>query len=259
MLITSRENPLVKETKALISSSSERKKSGLFVTEGARLSYEAARSNSRIVRVFVTEGARKKYGQYVGPLLERAEEVYDISDSVSEKLSDTKTPQGVFAVCAETADRPDFSQDGLYVMLSGLQDPGNIGTILRTCDACGVRGVVVSASADIYSPKVLRSSMGCLFRLPVITFADSVSAVNELQANGIRTYASALHKDAHLLPGVDFAAKSCILIGNEGNGLSDEIIEACDETIMIPMKGNAESLNAASAAAILIYSASEKL
>lgn len=259
MLITSRENPLVKETKALISSSSERKKSGLFVTEGARLSFEAARNHSRIVRVFVTDEARKKYGPYVDPLLENAEEIFDISDSVSEKLSDTKTPQGVFAVCAASENEPDFSRDGLYVMLSELQDPGNIGTILRTCDACGVRGVIVSATADIYSPKVLRASMGCLFRLPIAAFPDSVSAVSELKRNGIKTYASALHKDAHLLPDVSFAAKSCILVGNEGNGLSDEVIEACDETVMIPMKGNAESLNAASAAAILIYSASEKI
>lgn len=259
MEITSRENPLIKETLSLIHDKKERTAQGLFVTEGARLSSEAAKSSAKIKRVFITKDAKIKYADYLNDVLSKAEEEYLISPGVSEKLSDTKSPQGVFAVCEIPKYKPDFSKDGLYVLLSGLQDPGNIGTILRTCDAMDVKGVLLAECTDIYSPKVLRSSMGCLFRLPTALYESSESALSDLKNNGITSYASALRKDASLLGEIKFNPKSCILIGNEGNGLRDEIIESCEFKVMIPMKGHAESLNAASAAAILIYTAAINL
>lgn len=255
MLITSRENPLIKEASSLVSDKKLRRETGLFVAEGARLCFEAYKSGAFILRLFVTEDAEKKYKQYLSPLCSVAGEVYNISESVSQKISDTKVPQGVFAVC-KTEEKPvNLDQDGLFVLLSSLQDPGNIGTILRTCEAMNVKGVFLCDCADVFSPKVLRSTMGCLFRLPINVFSGTAKAVELLKAKGVTTYASALAENALLLPDIKFSEKSCVLIGNEGNGLSSEVISSCDKTVMIPMPGKAESLNAASAAAILIYSA----
>ncbi len=256
MLITSRENPLIKEACALVSDKKARKESGLFVVEGARLCSEACKSGAEVLRLFVTEEAEKKYPEYLSSLLSEAKEVYNISTGVADKISDTKTPQGVFAVCRMEEKEINLDDEGLFVLLSGLQDPGNIGTILRTCEAMDVKGVFLCSCADAFSPKVLRGTMGCIFRLPVRVFSDTAKALELLSEKGVTTYASALSENALLLPGVKFEKKSCVLIGNEGNGLSTEVISACDYSVMIPMPGKAESLNAASAAAILIYAAS---
>ena len=256
MLITSRENPLIKEAAALVSDKKARKQSGLFVVEGARLCSEACKSGAVVLRLFVTEEAEKKYPEYLSALLSEAKEVYNISCSVAEKISDTKTPQGVFAVCRMEEKPFDFSNDGLYVLLSNLQDPGNIGTILRTCEAMDVRGVLLCGCADCFSPKVLRGTMGCIFRLPIKVFSETAEALSLLKDAKVTTYASALAENALLLPNVKFSQRSCVLIGNEGNGLEHGVIEQCDNVVMIPMPGKAESLNAASAAAIMIYSAS---
>ena len=255
MLITSRENPLIKETAALVSDKKARKEQDLFVAEGARLCSEAMRSGAEVLRVFLTEEAEKRYASYVSELLAGAKEVFYVTESVAGKLSDTKTPQGVFAVCRQSEKEIDFSKDGLYVLLSELQDPGNLGTILRSCEAMDAKGVLLCSCADCFSPKVLRSSMGCLFRLPVLTFETTKEALSLLREHGVATYASALSTKAVLLPDVKFEHRCCVLIGNEGNGLSEETIENCDHTVMIPMPGKAESLNAASAAAILLYAA----
>lgn len=255
MLITSRENPLIKEAAALVRDKKARRETGLFVAEGARACFEAVKSSAEVLRLFVTEEAEKRYPDFVSALISAAPEVYYISGGVSEKISETKSPQGVFAVCRMVENPPDFEKNGVFVLLSELQDPGNIGTILRTCEAMNVRGVLLCSCADVYSPKVLRSAMGCLFRLPFAVFPSTEEALSLLDEHGVFTYAAALSKKAALLPDIRFSKKSCIVIGNEGNGLSSEVIKKCGKTVMIPMPGRAESLNAASAAAILIYTA----
>ncbi len=255
MVIKSRDNPLIKETAALVSDKKTRKNTGLFVAEGARLCSEAAKSGAVVLRVFITEEAEKRYPEYVKGLLDTAEEVFYITESVAEKISDTKAPQGVFAVCRFLGKEPELSENGVFVLLSELQDPGNIGTILRTCEAMNVKGVFLCSCADVLSPKVLRSSMGCLFRLPVKVTQSTEEVLSVLKSKGVMTYASALSTEAKLLSETKFESRSCVLIGNEGNGLSENVISLCDNTVMIPMPGKAESLNAASAAAILIYSA----
>lgn len=255
MLISSRENPLIKEAAALVSDKKARKTSGLFVVEGARLCSEACKSGAEVIRLFVTEEAEKKYPEYLSSLLLQAKEVYNITCSVAEKISDTKTPQGVFAVCRMEEKAPDLFKEGLFVLLSNLQDPGNIGTILRTCEAMNAKGVFLCGCADCFSPKVLRGTMGCIFRLPIKVFSETAEALELLKNAGVSTYASALAENALLLPDVKFSNKSCVLIGNEGNGLEHGVIKACDHVVMIPMPGKAESLNAASAAAIMIYAA----
>lgn len=257
-VITSRDNPLIREAFSLVNDKKARKEQGLFVAEGARLCSEAAKRSFPVERLFITPEAEKRYAQYLTELIPCSKEILYISDGVAEKLSDTKTPQGIFALCKARETEPDFFGNGVFVLLSELQDPGNLGTVLRTCDAMDVKGVLLCACAEIWSPKVLRSSMGCLFRLPLKVFSETEEALSVLKKAGIRTYASALSTKATLLPETEFAEKSCVLIGNEGNGLSEKVISLCDETVMIPMPGRAESLNAASAAAILIYSAAIK-
>lgn len=254
-VITSRDNPLIREAFALVGDKKARKEQGLFVAEGARLCSEAAKSGFPVERLFITPEAEKRYAAYLEQLISCSKDVVRISENVAEKLSDTKTPQGIFAVCKCAEKEPDFSQNGVFVLLSEIQDPGNLGTVLRTCDAMDVKGVLLCSSAEVWSPKVLRASMGCLFRLPIKIFSDTEEALSVLKNAGITTYASALSTDAVLLPEIKFAKQSCVLIGNEGKGLSEKVISLCDKTVMIPMPGRAESLNAASAAAILIYSA----
>ena len=161
--------------------------------------------------------------------------------------------QGVFAVCDLPENVFSAGEDGLYVVLAGLQDPGNVGTILRTCEAMAVSGVLLCGCADEWSPKVLRASMGSLFRLRTSVFPDGFAALEALSAAGCETWASALDRDAVKLPEARFSAKCAIFIGNEGAGLPEELIKACSRTVFIPMPGRAESLNAASAAAMLIY------
>ena len=178
MLISSRENPIIKEAAALVSDKKARKKSGLFVVEGARLCSEACKSGAKVLRLFVTEEAEKKYPEYLKNLLSEAKEVYNITGSVAEKIGDTKTPQGVFAVC-EMEEKPmDLFGNGVFVLLSGLQDPGNIGTIIRTADAAGYSLVIaMKGTADVFSPKVVRAAAGSLFRVPVV-FIDDYVCVN---------------------------------------------------------------------------------
>lgn len=255
MLITSRENPLIKEASALVSDKKMRSKTGLFVAEGARLCSEAAKSGAEVLRVFLTEEAERRYPEYLSGLVSAAAETYHISENVAEKISDTKTPQGVFAVCRFAEKEIDLNSEGVFVLLSELQDPGNIGTILRTCEAMNAKGVILASCADLLSPKVLRASMGCLFRLPVRVLKSTAEALEELDKAGVMTYAAALSERAKLLPEVKFSRRACVVIGNEGSGLGRETIESCGEVVMIPMPGRAESLNAASAAAIMIYSA----
>jgi len=255
MPITSRENPMVKEAASLLKSRKAREESGLFLAEGARLCAEAARSGVAVRRLFLTQEAKETYAEYLKDLIPAADDVQEIAPSVAEKLSDTKTPQGVFAVCAFPENRAELAKDGLYVVLDGLQDPGNLGTILRTCDAMDVRGVLLCASADPWSPKALRASMGCLFRLPVAVYKEAGEAFSALRQNGCAIFASTLSADSVPLCDVRFPKRSAVVIGNEGSGIPEEDLAQCDVRVTIPMPGRAESLNAASAAAILIYSA----
>ncbi len=181
----------------------------------------------------------------------------EISEDVSKKISDSKTPQGVYCLCAMLdKERRTVKIDtgGHYMVLYGLQDPGNVGTILRTCEAMGIDGVFLSSDCpDIYSPKVLRSTMGGVFRMSVEIVEDIAKTINTANEKGVAVYAAALDRTAVSLREADLKKGSMVLIGNEGNGLSENIISLCDKSLFIDMKGNAESLNAAVAASIIAW------
>lgn len=257
MLITSKENPSVKEYIKLRDKSKYRRETGLFVLEGARITTDAVKENIDIKFAFITEEARLKYPEATGLLAERlGENLFDISGDISARISDTGGAQGIFLV-AERLDKPislnTINNGSKFVILNNLQDPGNVGTILRCADACGIDGVFLCGGCDLYNPKLIRSTMGSLFRLPVSTEYEYYQLLEKLASKGVLTYASVIDKDASSLRDFKFDGSCAVVIGNEGNGLSHEEAAACDGRITIKMNGNIDSLNAATAASIIMW------
>lgn len=250
--ITSRKNQVIREASALLDSSENRRKAGAYLIEGARLIEDAAKSGTKILRLFYTSGAYEKYREYVNAAEEKCEEAFVLEPHVADLLSSTKSSQGVFAVCAMPAENRDLKPKGKIVVLENIQDPSNMGTMLRTAEAMGINTIVLSGSCcDIYSPKVLRGSMGAVFRLCFVHIASG--AVNLLKSGGYTVYGSVPDTTAQKITGIDFTETSAVIIGNEGSGLTEATKEECDLLITIPMKGRAESLNAATAAAVIMW------
>lgn len=253
-IITSRDNPHIKQYLRLSGGKKYREAEGAFVLEGLRLCLDAGNEGAIFLSVFVTESAAERGGAEA--LLEAAgDHAYCISDRLGEQISDTKATQGVFAIC-KRLDKCDFASTicskGRYLVLFELQDPGNLGTILRTADAIGIDGVFVCDCCELYSPKTIRATMGALFRLPI--FEDKLSLVlSLLKERKIPTFAAVVDSGARLLTDCNFSEGGAVLIGNEGNGLPAEAVALCEEKLTIKMSGNSNSLNAAMAAGIIIW------
>ena len=254
-VISSKDNSLVKNIIKLNKSAKQRREQQLFVAEGLRLCEDAMLSGVEIENLIVTENALNKFQEKLNMLTKYAKFVCMVSNNIFSLLSDTKTPQGVLCVI-KTLDKAclfdKIKCNGKILALDNIQDPTNMGTILRTAEAIGIDGIVLSADCcDIYSPKVVRGSMGAVFRIPYIisdTIADFIK-----DNNNILSYASVVQDDAERVTDVKFTSPCIVAIGNEGNGLKIETIKACDRRITIPMNGRAESLNAAVAASILMW------
>lgn len=250
MIISSRKNPAVTLYRELDRDRKARDRENAFNIEGVRLCEEAVKAGLTIIQAFITETALRKYPDTADKLHEVCEPVI-ITDDLGSYISDTKTPQGMF-ITAKKLDKKENSctiYNGRYILLDGLQDTGNIGTIIRTCDALGTNGIILSPDcADVYSPKVVRGAMGSLFRLPIM-ISELPPVISEMKKNGCDVYAAALDKNAESIDNVRFPQNCAVIIGNEGNGVSREVIEAAGKSIYIPIE-NAESLNAAIAAAI---------
>jgi TrmH family RNA methyltransferase len=179
-----------------------------------------------------------------------------LSDSVFSHVSDTKTPQGILCIVRQqeyTVEELMEVENPHFIVLDNLQDPGNLGTIVRTAEGAGVNAVFMSKeTVDIYNPKTIRSTMGSIYRVPTIYIEDLVELLKKFRAKGIKSYAAHLEgKQAY--DKEDYLSGTAILIGNEGNGLRDEVSEAADILVQIPMQGQVESLNAAIAASILMF------
>lgn len=253
--ITSRENASVKRFVSLMSDKNEREREQLIAMEGVRLCLDALQSGLALKEVYVTEKAVRKHSE-IGALLDKAAESFEISESVAAKMSDAKTPQGVFVLCEKPHNKRPQSHkpDARYLLMASLQDAGNVGAIIRTAEALGIDGIAMTCDCpDLYSPKVLRASMGGVFRLPVWVVEDMREELARLQSEGVTAYAAALRADAQKLGEAAFCGKCAVLLGNEGAGLSAELIEACDGSILIPMSGQADSLSVAMAAGILVW------
>ena len=253
IVITAKNNQKIKELKALISSSKARKNSGLFAVEGVRLCRDAILSGCKITSVFYTAECEEKYGEDLQLIKNAADSRFLISSEIMRSVSDTVTPQGIICVVKAVKNTFAFQKGGKYIALDTLQNPDNLGAVLRTAEALGIDGVVIYGGCDIYNPKALRASMGAVFRLPVNISQDLISDIETAQLHGIKTYACVPDRDAPCVTDTDFRGGAVCIIGNEGNGISKDIIDACGESVTIKMNGRAESLNAAAAAAIMMW------
>ena len=250
MIISSRKNPAVVLFRKLNGDRKLRGQEKLFNIEGVRLCCEAVRNGVEVVSAFVTETAAEKYPDAYSELCTVCTPEM-ITDDIGSYISDTKSPQGMFitAKMLDNSAKMCTIDCGRLILLDGLQDSGNIGTIIRTCDALGISGAVLSPEcADIYSPKVVRGAMGSLFRLP-FAVTPLPCFIAKLRSEEYAVYAAVLDKNAESIDDVKFPEKCAVVIGNEGNGVSEEVIKAAGKSIYIPIE-NAESLNAAVAAAI---------
>ncbi len=251
--IKSRDNKIIKYIARLASSASFRRKEKAFLCEGARLCGDAMKSGVAVLSALFSESAVGKYPDILASASDRCGEIYVLTDALFRHISETRSPQGVMLICAEPA-RPDGGLDfNNAVALEFIQDPQNMGTILRSAEAFGIDCVILSKDCcDIFSPKVLRGSMGAVFRQRILEPNDFYSAVSQMNDKAIKTYA-AVPRNGRDIVSVDFTGASCVLIGNEGNGLTDRALKLCSDKITIRMNGNAESLNAAVASSLVMW------
>ena len=260
-MITSNSNAKVKQLITWQKKRKAREEDGIYIVEGLRMFVEAPQDKVR--EVYVSESFYRKRREEL-QLDTWGKKLEILSDSVYGHVSDTRTPQGVLVVMEQmrySLEEVIAEKEGrapLLMVLDNLQDPGNLGTILRAGEAAGVTGVILSSDCvDIYNPKVIRSTMGSIFRMPFIYVEDLPTVVKMLGEKEIHTYAAHL-KGKCSYEEEDFTKGTAFLIGNEGNGLQDEVADAAEIYVKIPMCGEVESLNAAIAASVLMFEAARQ-
>ncbi|MCU1536385.1 MAG: tRNA/rRNA methyltransferase (SpoU) [Humibacillus sp.] len=258
-------NPRADRVKAVraLSRRSARQRSGEFVAEGPQAVREAVAFRPDLVRdVYVTTDAAERQHELVTAALAANVRVHDVSDEVLAAMVDTESPQGIVAVCrALDVPLPDLlarlPDDALVCVLTNVRDPGNAGTVLRGADAVGADAVIVSdASVDVYNSKVVRSTVGSLWHLPVSIGSTVDEILDALRSRGVRLLA-ADGVGATLLHEVDLSGPHAWVMGNEAWGLPAEVRAACDEVVRVPIYGHAESLNLAMAATVCLYASAE--
>ena len=251
-MITSTSNPKIKQVALLRDKARARREEGAYVVEGIRMFREIPAGDVR--EVYVTQDFYNKNES----LCSTYKDLQVVSDKVFEKIADTVTPQGVVAVVSmKETSLEDVLKGDFLLFLENIQDPGNLGTLFRTAEGAGVKGIIISkGSADIYNPKVIRSTMGSIFRMPYIYVEDIASVISKETSN-MNIYAAAL-EGAKDYTTVSYTGRCGILIGNEGNGLKNETIKAAGKSVYIPMQGSVESLNASISGAILMYEAARQ-
>jgi TrmH family RNA methyltransferase len=256
-MITSSANAKVKNVMNLVKKAKARKLSGLFVAEGLRMFREIPRD--MIDSLFVSESFLKDESHR--KLVEGLSfEV--VSDEVFNSMSDTQTPQGILALVRQFSykieDLQTKGSPAFLMILESIQDPGNLGTIIRAGEGAGVTGIIMDdATADIYNPKVIRSTMGSVCRVPFVYTNDFSGTLKNLKTQGVRLYAAHL-EGRNNYEKEDYTVDTGFLIGNEGNGLTEETSALADAFVKIPMMGKVESLNAAVAASILMFEAARQ-
>lgn len=255
-MITSTGSAQVKHVISLLSKAKARREDKEYVVEGIRMVSEVP--SDALVKVYMSETFADNNDNSYG---DKAEIV---SDNVYNHMSDTKTPQGIMAVVRmreyTLSDIVSGKENGapLILCVENLQDPGNLGTIIRMGEAAGASGVIISSnSVDVYNPKVIRSTMGSIFRVPYLITDNLLETIEELKNNGIKVYAAHLDgKGAYT--DMDYTGGTAFMIGNEGNGLTDEAAAKADCFVKIPMAGKVESLNAAIACTVLAFEAARQ-
>ncbi len=253
-MIQSRSNQTLKHLARLGREKKYRRETGEMLCEGEKMLREALLSGAEMKNILVCE---KKYDEALDALIREAEaggaSVFIAEEPLFRMASQVEAPQGVVFSCAQ----PQWGNEALNsvnqaLILDGVQDPGNLGTILRTAEAFALDAVVLcEGCAEPYSPKVVRSTMGAVFRMPCPRLAIT-DAAGLLKRNGLRVYAAALHGESISVHEAELG-RAAVIIGSEGHGVSEAALRLCDGCMTIPMRGRAESLNAGVAASIVIY------
>lgn len=263
MRITSRDNPKIKQLAKLYSNRRYRRETGLFVIEGVRGCVDAVLDDVErggrieVEAVYYTEDAFDDVEGFSQKLEKLGESrLYIITGEIADKISDTDSCQGVFVV-AKSLDKA-FSEDklrsgGKYLVLDGLQDPGNLGTMIRTSDAVGIDGIVLTGNCvDLYNPKTVRSAVGSMPRVEIFTQQDFEKVAEAFANKGIPTAAAVISGGTEIRQ-FDFSKGCAVVIGNEGRGLKDEHVRLCSHKVTISMHGHIDSLNAAVAGTIFLW------
>lgn len=253
IFLESAANEKVKHAVKTATSSKYRKKCSEFFLEGLRLCFEAVKSDCKINSVFFTESVAEKENAMLEEIIDKAEQSYCISQAVCNKLSQTQNSQGVFCLCSfEKKEAPTLVEGKKYIALENVQNPDNLGAISRTAEALGIAGLVISSGCDVGNPKALRASMGSLLRLDIIKTQNLFEFCEPLESAGWKLYATSPDSNCMSITKADFSGSVMCIIGNEANGISNEVFSLCKK-ITIPMNGRAESFNAAAAAAVTMW------
>lgn len=270
MLITSKDNNVIKEIRKLKEKKYRKEK---FIVEGIKMLIEAINENASIETIVINESQANDLREKLNNIDLNKFNSIEVTDNIFKMLSDVETPQGVLAVIRKNHNQMqnitenklndkenkdncndnaiDESADYI-IALDGIQDPGNLGTIIRTVDSANLKQIIVSKNTvDSYSPKVIRSTMGAIYRVNVIEVENLAETISDLQSKGFEAVVTLLQGDGSIYD-IDYS-KKIVVIGNEANGVSDEVMKISKHKVKIPMLGKTESLNASVAAGIMIY------
>lgn len=258
-MISSSSNQQIKTLVQLQTKSKVRNKEKKFVIEGIKMFEEVLTYHTAsLVKTFVSESYYERLENDDRALYNRLQTIpmEIVSDKVFKEISETMTPQGILAIVRQ----PEYQLEQLLepeevhlMILEDLRDPGNLGTIIRTAEGAGVTGIILSkASVDVYNPKVIRSTMGAIYRMPFVYVDEFMDTIETMKQRNITLYATHLHADQYY-DEVEYPSRTAVMIGNEANGLSEAATAASNEWIKIPMEGQVESLNAGVASAIMMY------
>lgn len=262
--ITSKNNENIKYLKKLISCSKIRRQEKLFVIEGTKLLEETLKNNINIKKVFYTQKFYDKNLELINKIKKNNNNFCEFltKEEIMKNISDTESPQGIICICEFMNKNINTNNLNLYnkiIFLDSIQNPSNLGSIFRSLDAFDINLVVLNNnSCDIYNPKVLRSSMGSVFRLNIILINNNLEFIKLLKLNNFKIFASVPDvnsKNINILSDFD---KLAVILGNEGSGVDKNIINLCDDLVSIPMKNNCESLNVSVAAGIIAWEMTKK-
>lgn len=254
-VISSKANEQIKHIKKLFQKK-YREEYSEFVIEGIKIVKEALAEKVNLKSIYINE-------QNKDEILREIPEIEKMNTSIVENsvfcdISDVVNPQGIIAIVEKASSNKISYDEKLFLILDGISDPGNMGTIIRTADSLNMKQIIVSKNTlDIYNPKVVRSTMGAIFRVNVIYVEDLVKEVENLKSREIKVYSTDLRTDKSIYS-INYE-NSAIVIGNESNGVSREVLDASSDRIKIPMNGKTESLNAAVATSIVLYEANRAL
>jgi len=251
ILIQSKDNDLFKETRKL-KERKNRSKNNKYIIEGYRLVEEAFKANMDIEYLIFNEKENDKMDTYINKYLDKEIKIYCMKDVLFNELISTEQTQGIIAVIKMNSKELEYNKE-FYILCDKVQDPGNLGTIIRTAHASGADGIILTkGSVDIYNEKTLRASMGSIFYIPVVYDDENLSILKKLEKEGFNIVVTSLQTDKDFYE-ESLKGKVVLTVGNEGNGVSKEVYELATTKVKLPMPGKAESLNVAIAASVIMY------